>query len=34
MSQPVGDLIIDLSLDAVRFDEQMSRKASFFRTGY
>ncbi|MBF5389121.1 phage tail tape measure protein, partial [Escherichia coli] len=22
MSQPVGDLIIDLSLDAVRFDEQ------------
>ncbi|EHX8464166.1 TPA: phage tail tape measure protein, partial [Escherichia coli] len=23
MSQPVGDLIIDLSLDAVRFDEQM-----------
>ncbi|EFI5947172.1 TPA: phage tail tape measure protein, partial [Escherichia coli] len=25
MSQPVGDLIIDLSLDAVRFDEQMSR---------
>ncbi|EHW0499471.1 phage tail tape measure protein, partial [Escherichia coli] len=24
MSQPVGDLIIDLSLDAVRFDEQMS----------
>ncbi|HAV7698027.1 TPA: phage tail tape measure protein [Escherichia coli] len=25
MSQPVGDLVIDLSLDAVRFDEQMSR---------
>lgn len=24
MSQPVGDLVIDLSLDAVRFDEQMS----------
>ncbi|EPO0637615.1 hypothetical protein ACUV99_005288, partial [Escherichia coli] len=23
MSQPVGDLVIDLSLDAVRFDEQM-----------
>ncbi|MFM2545758.1 phage tail tape measure protein, partial [Escherichia coli] len=22
MSQPVGDLVIDLSLDAVRFDEQ------------
>ncbi|EPO1846465.1 phage tail tape measure protein, partial [Escherichia coli] len=21
MSQPVGDLVIDLSLDAVRFDE-------------
>ncbi|EPI9317466.1 hypothetical protein ACXM1J_004894, partial [Escherichia coli] len=25
MSQPVGDLVIDLSLDAVRFDEQMTR---------
>ncbi|EPQ7588463.1 TPA: hypothetical protein ACUK1Q_005335, partial [Escherichia coli] len=23
MSQPVGDLVIDLSLDAARFDEQM-----------
>ncbi|EPE8213066.1 phage tail length tape measure family protein, partial [Escherichia coli] len=23
MSQPAGDLVIDLSLDAARFDEQM-----------
>ncbi|HBN3484319.1 TPA: phage tail tape measure protein [Escherichia coli] len=30
MSQPVGDLVIDLSLDAVRFDEQMSRVRSHF----
>ncbi|ELH4816537.1 phage tail tape measure protein, partial [Escherichia coli] len=30
MSQPVGDLIIDLSLDAVRFDEQMSRVRRHF----
>ncbi|EET1354090.1 TPA: phage tail tape measure protein [Escherichia coli] len=30
MSQPVGDLIIDLSLDAVRFDEQMSRVRCHF----
>ncbi|STN06235.1 tail component of prophage CP-933R [Escherichia coli] len=34
MSQPVGDLVIDLSLDAVRFDEaDEPGKASFFRTG-
>ncbi|HHY8198926.1 TPA: phage tail length tape measure family protein, partial [Escherichia coli] len=25
MSQPAGDLVIDLSLDAARFDEQMTR---------
>ncbi|WXN01880.1 phage tail tape measure protein [Escherichia coli] len=25
MSQPAGDLVIDLSLDAARFDEQMAR---------
>ncbi|WP_137496943.1 phage tail tape measure protein, partial [Escherichia coli] len=30
MSQPVGDLVIDLSLDAVRFDEQMSRVGRHF----
>ncbi|MSD76137.1 phage tail tape measure protein [Escherichia coli] len=30
MSQPVGDLVIDLSLDAVRFDEQMSRVRHHF----
>ncbi|EIB7674412.1 phage tail tape measure protein, partial [Escherichia coli] len=30
MYQPVGDLIIDLSLDAVRFDEQMSRVRRHF----
>ncbi|WP_197336182.1 phage tail tape measure protein [Escherichia coli] len=30
MSQPVGDLVIDLSLDAVRFDEQMSRVRCHF----
>ncbi len=30
MSQPVGDLFIDLSLDAVRFDEQMSRVRRHF----
>ncbi|EJC8148329.1 phage tail tape measure protein [Escherichia coli] len=30
MSQPVGDLVIDLSLDAVRFDEQMSRVRRHF----
>ncbi|EFJ0047604.1 phage tail tape measure protein, partial [Escherichia coli] len=24
MSQPAGDLVIDLSLDAARFDEQMA----------
>ncbi len=34
MSQPVGDLVIDLSLDAVRFDEQMSRVSVIFRSGY
>ncbi|HAZ7158425.1 TPA: phage tail tape measure protein, partial [Escherichia coli] len=28
--QPVGDLVIDLSLDAVRFDEQMSRVRRHF----
>ena len=30
MSWPVGDLVIDLSLDAVRFDEQMSRVRRHF----
>ncbi|EHV41184.1 phage tail tape measure protein [Escherichia coli] len=30
MSQPVGDLVIGLSLDAVRFDEQMSRVRRHF----
>ncbi|HBD5033484.1 TPA: phage tail tape measure protein [Escherichia coli] len=30
MSKPVGDLVIDLSLDAVRFDEQMSRVRRHF----
>ncbi|WP_109083696.1 phage tail tape measure protein [Escherichia coli] len=30
MSQPAGDLVIDLSLDAVRFDEQMSRVRRHF----
>ncbi|ENG1962290.1 phage tail tape measure protein [Escherichia coli] len=30
MSQPVGDLVIDLSLDSVRFDEQMSRVRRHF----
>ncbi|MCU8652094.1 phage tail tape measure protein, partial [Escherichia coli] len=30
MSQPVGDLVIDLCLDAVRFDEQMSRVRRHF----
>lgn len=30
MSQPVGDLVIDLSLDDVRFDEQMSRVRRHF----
>ncbi|EJB4018552.1 phage tail tape measure protein [Escherichia coli] len=30
MSQPVGDFVIDLSLDAVRFDEQMSRVRRHF----
>ncbi|ENA5298217.1 phage tail tape measure protein, partial [Escherichia coli] len=30
MSQLVGDLVIDLSLDAVRFDEQMSRVRRHF----
>ncbi|EMK5236272.1 phage tail tape measure protein [Escherichia coli] len=30
MSRPVGDLVIDLSLDAVRFDEQMSRVRRHF----
>ncbi|HDW3972412.1 TPA: phage tail tape measure protein [Escherichia coli] len=30
MSQSVGDLVIDLSLDAVRFDEQMSRVRRHF----
>ncbi|ENN7129708.1 phage tail tape measure protein, partial [Escherichia coli] len=29
-SQPVGDLVIDLSLDAVRFDEQISRVRRHF----
>ncbi|EHM1889180.1 phage tail tape measure protein [Escherichia coli] len=30
MSQPVGDLVIDLSLDAARFDEQMARVRRHF----
>ena len=30
MSQPVGDLVIDLSLDAARFDEQMRRVRRHF----
>ncbi|MCX1960558.1 phage tail tape measure protein [Escherichia coli] len=30
MSQPIGDLVIDLSLDAVRFDEQMTRVRRHF----
>ncbi|EOP4563373.1 phage tail tape measure protein, partial [Escherichia coli] len=30
MFQPVGDLVIDLSLDAVRFDEQMTRVRRHF----
>ncbi|NAQ75395.1 phage tail tape measure protein [Escherichia coli] len=30
MSQPVGDLVIDLSLDTIRFDEQMSRVRRHF----
>ncbi len=25
MAEPVGDLVVDLSLDAARFDEQMAR---------
>ncbi len=33
MAEPVGDLVVDLSLDAARFDEQMARVASFFRYG-
>ena len=24
MAEPVGDLVVDLSLDAARFDEQMA----------
>ncbi|WP_114801269.1 phage tail tape measure protein [Escherichia coli] len=30
MSQPAGDLVIDLSLDAARFDEQMTRVRRHF----
>ncbi len=31
MAESVGDLVVDLSLDAARFDEQMARvRASFF----
>ncbi|EMZ7857155.1 phage tail tape measure protein [Escherichia coli] len=30
MSQPAGDLVIDLSLDAARFDEQMARVRRHF----
>ncbi len=30
MSEPVGDLVVDLSLDAVRFDEQMARVRRHF----
>ncbi len=33
MAEPVGDLVVDLSLDAARFDEQMVSQASFFRYG-
>lgn len=33
MAQPVSDLVVDLSLDATRFDEQMARiKRHFSRT--
>ena len=33
MAEPVGDLVVDLSLDAARFDEQMARvRASFSGT--
>ncbi|EEV0714656.1 phage tail tape measure protein, partial [Escherichia coli] len=30
MSRPAGDLVIDLSLDAARFDEQMARVRRHF----
>ncbi|EFG1701936.1 phage tail tape measure protein, partial [Escherichia coli] len=30
MSQPAGDLVIDLSLDAAQFDEQMARVRRHF----
>lgn len=30
MAEPVGDLVVDLSLDAVRFDEQMVRVRRHF----
>ncbi len=34
MAEPVGDLVVDLSLDAARFDEQMARKSGvIFRYG-
>ncbi|END1806732.1 phage tail length tape measure family protein, partial [Escherichia coli] len=33
MAEPVGDLVVDLSLDAARFDEQMARvRRHFFGT--
>ena len=33
MAEPVGDLVVDLSLDAARFDEQMARVRRHF-SGY
>lgn len=30
MAEPVGDLVVDLSLDAARFDEQMARVRHHF----
>ncbi len=30
MAEPVGDLVVDLSLDAVRFDEQMVKSGVIF----
>ncbi|WP_172951344.1 phage tail tape measure protein, partial [Escherichia coli] len=30
MAEPVGDLVVDLSLDAARFDEQMARVRRHF----
>ncbi len=30
MAEPVGDLVVDLSLDATRFDEQIARVRRHF----